>query len=607
MALRIWDRRGRRRRCPAGAWAGLAALLMGLGAAVPARADEGWIIERFHSAIDVDPSGLLRVVEAIDVDFRGLRRHGLFRDVPFLLEFDRGHLRRYPIKLVGAATGEGGRLPVKVSEEGALERFRIGDPDRTVTGRNRYRLAYTVRDALNGFSDHDELYWNATGAWPVPVEAASVVVTVPAGSLQRVGCFEGPKGSDAPCRAEFDGNRARFSATRPLAAGDQVTIVAAMRKGAVAAPAPRLERKPRTGLLELFDLTPALVSVAALGLAAAVGGVGALWWRAGRDRRFVSLHTLSQTSAEETVPLFASDPIVVEFEPPDRLRPAEVGLLLDERADRLDVTATIIDLAVRGYLTIHEVPKTWWLGAADWRLERLKPADSNLLDYERIILDGLFEGQASRTVSALKNRFYKDLARANTALYDDAVARGWFGRSPERVRTAYRVGGVVALAAGIALAVWLGRHWGAGLLGLPLAAGGALLAAVARAMPRRTALGREMLRRSLGFARYIRTAEQRQQEFAERATIFSEYLPYAIVFKCVGRWARAFKDLDAQGAAAWYRGGSGFDAPGFSSRLGSFSSAVSTAIASTPGGSGGSGLSGGSAGGGGGGGGGGSW
>ena len=53
-----------------------------------------------------------------------------------------------------------------------------------------------------------------------------------------------------------------------------------------------------------------------------------------------------------------------------------MGLLVDERADTLDVTATIIDLAVRGYLSIEEVPKTGWFGRRDWRLTRLKSPDA---------------------------------------------------------------------------------------------------------------------------------------------------------------------------------------------------------------------------------------
>jgi uncharacterized membrane protein len=128
-------------------------------------------------------------------------------------------------------------------------------------------------------------------------------------------------------------------------------------------------------------------------------------------------------------------------------------------------------------------------------------------------------------------------------------------------------------------------------------------------MPRRTAKGTHMMRRTLGFAKYIRTAEAHQQAFAERANLFTEYLPHAIAFKCVDKWAAAFQDIDLQQATGtWYHGATAFDASSLSSSVGSFSSSVSSAIASTPGGSGGSGFSGGgSSGGGGGGGGGGSW
>ena len=117
-----------------------------------------------------------------------------------------------------------------------------------------------------------------------------------------------------------------------------------------------------------------------------------------------------------------------------------------------------------------------------------------------------------------------------------------------------------------------------------------------------------MMRRTLGFAKYMKTAETQQQAFAERANIFTAYLPYAVAFKCVDRWARAFQDIDMQKATgAWYAGSTTFDPGSFSSSVASLSSSVSSAIASTPGGSGGSGFSGGSSGGGGGGGGGGSW
>ena len=42
-------------------------------------------------------------------------------------------------------------------------------------------------------------------------------------------------------------------------------------------------------------------------------------------------------------------------------------------------------------------------------------------------------------LSDLKNKFYKTLDRAKDALYQDAVARGWFPTNPKSVRKVARV------------------------------------------------------------------------------------------------------------------------------------------------------------------------
>jgi hypothetical protein len=64
-------------------------------------------------------------------------------------------------------------------------RVRIGDPDHTISGRETYRIAYRIGHALNGFSDHDELYWNATGHWPVTIRQATAVVHAPRGAINE--------------------------------------------------------------------------------------------------------------------------------------------------------------------------------------------------------------------------------------------------------------------------------------------------------------------------------------------------------------------------------------------------------------------------------------
>jgi uncharacterized membrane protein len=174
------------------------------------------------------------------------------------------------------------------------------------------------------------------------------------------------------------------------------------------------------------------------------------------------------------------------------------------------------------------------------------------------------------------------------------------------------VAAAVVMAAGVGAIILLGNLGVGAIIGVPIVLAGVLLLAFAGAMPRRTGRGREYFRRSLGFRRYMTIAETERQRFNEESNIFEKYLPYAIVFDCVDKWAEAFEGLEGQPATrtnGWYVGSGAFMASSFSRDVNSFSSSISTAIASTPGGSGSSGFSsgGGFSGGGGGGGGGGSW
>src|SRR5207248_10375059 len=196
-------------------------------------------------------------------------------------------------------------------------------------------------------TDHDELYWNVTGnQWGVPIAAATASVSAPAGSLQRQTCYQGPNGSTDPCTSALAADTASFASTRPLNPGEGLTLVVALNKGAISNPVPILERKPRT-LAEYFELQPATVVGALLLLGIGLGLLGWYWRLHGRDREYTTAYYTQHdlNAPDELTPLFQQRPVVVEFEPPDQLRPGQLGLVLDESADTKDVTATIIDLA----------------------------------------------------------------------------------------------------------------------------------------------------------------------------------------------------------------------------------------------------------------------
>jgi uncharacterized membrane protein len=528
------------------------------------------VIERFAADITIQKDSSLHIVEAIDADFGPQQKHGIFRTIPVRYQWDDTHVRVYQLQVRSVTDAAGKGIRYETSDQGASKVIKIGDPDRTVSGRQTYRITYDVSGAMNAFADHDELFWNVNGgSWDVRAQTVTATVHAPA-ALQRATCYQGPAGSDEACRFTTAANGADFAATRPFAPRGQLTIVAALAKG-------------------YFEPLPLWLALAAFTL---VAGLALLYWRwytAGRD-----------PGDRQT--------IVPEYEPPDKIRPAQLGVILDESADTKDVTATIVDLAVRGYLTITEEPQQGIFGKKDWTLHATGKGKADLLPYEGTVYDGLFKDGADVKVSELRTHFVTSLRSAEGELYRDSAARKWFATRPDRVRQGYAGLSVLVIIAGAVVAWLLGRTLGAGLVGVALIAVGFVALAIARIMPAKTAAGAELHRRTLGFGRYMEVAETERQRFAERENIFSDYLPYAIVFGCVDRWARAFKDIDmSKQTASWYIGSGPFNAVLLSSSLQGFSSNLGSAISSTPGSSGGSGFSGGGSGGGGGGGGGGSW
>jgi uncharacterized protein (TIGR04222 family) len=568
----------------------VAVIAMVVAMATPARAaDSGWTIDLFRADVTIRADGSLAILESIDVDFDGLQKHGIFRDIPTRYQYDDTHDRLYRLSVQSITDASGRGLTYQVSASDTITEVKIGDPGRTVSGKQTYRIRYTVSGALNAFADHDELYWNVNGdRWGVPTTGVAASVTGPSGAMQKVTCFEGPTGSTSPCAATNTTDRADFRATRSLAPGEQLTIVTALKPGAVSVAAPDLVTRPR-GFTDYFSTSPLALGLAAIVLVGGLVLVWWTWWTRGRDRG---------------APRGA---IVPEYEPPAKLRPAQLGVLVDESADPRDLVATIVDLAVRGYITITEHAKQGFFGHTDWTLDKRKPGD-DLLPYEKRLFEGLFKDGDSVLLSSLKGKFQPTLKGAEALLYKDATARGWFVADPSRVRIAYAGLGCVTALVGIGLVVFLGQVLGWGLVGLAIVPAGVTLLVMNHAMPARTAAGAALFAQTLGFKRYMDTAETDRAAFAEKEGLFTAYLPYAVMFASVDRWMRAFAGLDtAQAVSSFYVGPGPFNALAFSNSFGSFSSTLASTVVSTPAGSGGSGFSGGFSGGGGGGGGGGSW
>lgn len=184
----------------------LALFLLCGDAALPraAEADEGWVINSFDAQIDIDDTGELDIIETISVDFRGLSKHGIFRDIPVRYDYDGKHDRVYELEVLGVNNLQGRPHRFDTTRSGSHYRIQIGDPKQTVTGRQTYVIHYTVLGALNSQPREDELYWNATGQWPVTTIQAGATVHLPQAAARRTACFQGDKGSTESCDSSIE-------------------------------------------------------------------------------------------------------------------------------------------------------------------------------------------------------------------------------------------------------------------------------------------------------------------------------------------------------------------------------------------------------------------
>jgi uncharacterized membrane protein YgcG len=498
--------------------------------------------------------------------------------------------------------------------EGRELSLRIGDEDRTVSGPQTYRITYDVRGAMNAFEAHSELYWNATGNdWEVPIRRAPITVHGPL--ISEVGCFRGPVGATSVCdESGTDGRTARFRSTN-LQPGEGLTFVTALPPEAVDVPPPLLVEK--WTVEDAFSGSPAALPGAGALTLLGLGGIGLLVFRQGRDRVTrggFAIDGRVEDGAGERRGLFSPRVTPVEFRPPEDLRPGQLGVLVDERVDPVDISATIVDLAVRGHLRISEIEDAkLFRSKTDWVIDRLQTEDP-LLPFEQRLLDGLFEGNSQARISELKGKFATHYNATKGLLYDDAQLRGWFPRRPDKVRTRWVLLGIFLTLAGLAMfvAAMILTSWAVAVL--PVAVVGVVLTIANRWMPHRTPAGSRALDKALGFREFIVTAEAGRAEYAEHQNLFVPYLPYAVVFGAVDKWAKTFAQIGvATGTAVsgWYIGmhPGYFDLGRFSSGLTDFSSAVGASLpVAPPSSSGSSGFGGGGFSGGGfGGGGGGSW
>lgn len=551
-----------------------------------------WRISDFNMNASVSTDGSTSIQEEITCVFVG-EYHGIYRDIPIEYPGPNGTNYTLFLKVNGVTDENGKALKYERSRKGPYLHLKIYVPGATDTTKT-VRISYESPNAIRFFDDHDEFYWNVTGNdWPVPVDHASAVVAFPpaaAGSL-RAQAFTGVYGSrDQEATAQVRGSDVFFETSNPLPMRGGLTADVYLPKGILKQPS----------ALTRFGWFLRSNSIVFLPLFALVV-MFTFWWYKGKD----------PSVGLSVAPM---------YEPPKDMTPAEVGTLVDDTIDPRDVTSTVIDLAVRGFLKIEETKEEHLLifSSKDYVFHLLKDRSqwNGLASHERVVLERMFDsgGQTCR-LSSLKNHFYTAIPVIKQDIIAELRNKDMYTVDPSAAM-GYVVGAAILIGIPFVLlqAFHLADFFLAPLVAVVAIAITALIIILfGRKMTAKSLLGQRTKIHILGFQEFMNRVDADRLKRMPPDT-FEKFLPYAMALGVEHHWAQAFKDILKE-PPSWYYSPTGYGPYGwnpifFTNSMHSMSSNMHSVMVSAPrssstgsgfGGGGGGGFSGGGFGGGGGG------
>ncbi|HUO60795.1 MAG TPA: DUF2207 domain-containing protein [Candidatus Acidoferrales bacterium] len=512
-------------------------LIATLALTLPAFARD-YRISRFDDRISVMQDGSMRVEEEIHFVFQGSFQ-GVHRRIPTEYPDPETHSNYTLFLKVISVTDEAGNA-LKYNEKNVSVRSYRGsarmheltiyvpgaqDAERTV------KIVYTVENGIRYFKDHDELYWNVTGNdWQVPIDASSAIVAFPPMATGlKAQAFTGSFGSRArDAEAQVEGSSVSIESNNVLSAREGLTIDIYIPKGTISEPGTiaRLIWWMRSNAVVLLPVWALLVMFG-------------MWWTIGRE----------------------PDPgmsVAAMYEPPKGFTPAETGALLDDGVRPRDVTSTLIDLAVKGYLKIEETDqKLLIFHHRDYLFHLLKPHNEwgELAPHEREILTNMFGlGEQLISLSSLKNQFYIAMPSVREEIMGALKAKDMYRVDPDTGHGYMVVGALIVLIPFLLLQL-------SGKVNFFLAPLLAVVSIIITA-PIIFLFGRNLSAKSirgarakvqvLGFKEFMTRVDGDRLKRMPPDT-FEKFLPFAMALGVEEHWAKAFQGV-VQDPPSWYVG-----------------------------------------------------
>jgi len=338
-------------------FARLLGLCLLLAWVLPASAEE--FISSYHSIVDVAKDGTLTVTEAITARAEGDRiKRGIFRDFPLYALDKDGNRTKVGFKVLSVERDGAPEDWHTENIDGGIRIF-TGNADRLLpTGEHIFQITYATDRQIRYFDSYDELTWNVTGnGWQFPMREISATISLPEGARPSdTAVFTGKLGATGKdARILTEGNDVFFASTRPFYPGEGMTVAVKLPKGVLDAPSASQER-------EWWLRDRLALIIAGLGLLIVLAYYYRAWAAVGRDP--------------------AAGVIVPRWHPPEGLSPALVNYV-DGRgfADGgwTALSATVLDLAVKGFVTIEDLKNGLIIRRTEKKIENSLPVGQRTL------------------------------------------------------------------------------------------------------------------------------------------------------------------------------------------------------------------------------------
>ena len=567
----------------------------------------GYTIESYDIQMIVNENNTFDITETITANFSGNDKHGIFRKIPLINNIGRtdGSNSINRVKISNIQIND----KYKSSIEGNYRVLKIGDSNKTISGRKTYVIKYRYNIGKDPLENVDELYFNLIGdEWDTSISNITFKVIMPKQfDDSTLGFSCGNSGSTAKPKGQYsvNGNTINGRLSQPLNVGQALTIRLTLPEGYFEG----------TSLnLDYITIIEIIISIVFVFISFT------LWYKYGRNSKVID---------------------TVEFYPPDNLNSAELAYVFKGECGRKEIISLLVYLASKGYLKIEEYKDR--TRKAKYRFIKLKEYDGNNRN-ERVFFKGLFRDsdEVIRELDSLKNRFYRTISTIWDMINDKEERAKIFELAPSLKRKSMAImlvvmflfmvidgfgyklqsqiigdaGTVLAIAVFVsvfilvillylyktpkisyalvnsALMIGCGMLFMADLIlvdkfylmkAFIISVCIALTSIFLGLMEVRTKYGREMLGKIRGFKRFLKVAEKPQLEelLMNNPKYFYDILPYAYVLGVSKKWISRFEEIGVE-SPDWYGSEEKYNLSYFDRRLDDLNSSMYRTMTSQP-------------------------